>query len=259
MEGCRPRHPRLRARSIDPRRTLFAWGSIGQDPDHWKGAGRFVDLRTLAFALTDRGHTLESACDAFDVPYTKQDVELGRITPDLVAYARDDVNATSRLYFACLDELARHEGVSLDAHRLYSPATIGTQYLAAMGYQRPLEQFTNLTHEELGWTTLPERRRKARRRTVAETPNPDAIGAEVLGWAMSAFYGGRAEARIARAAVAVALVDFTSMYPSVNALLHTRSLLTAERVRVGRRHRSGSVDPVPGRSGRVVPDPGSVA
>jgi hypothetical protein len=227
-----PRHPRLRARAIDPRRTLFAWGSIGEDPDHWKGAGRFVDLRTLAFALTDRGHTLESACTAFGVPYTKQDVELGRLSHDLLHYARDDVEATSRLYFACLDELARHEGVQLDAHRLYSPATIGTQYLVAMGYQRPLEQFTNLTHEELGWTTLPERRRNERRRAVAETPNADVIGTEVLGWAMSAFYGGRAEARIVRAPVPVALVDFTSMYPSVNALLDTRSLLTAERIRV---------------------------
>jgi hypothetical protein len=225
-------HPRLRAKAIDPRRTLFEWGSTGDGDGAWKGRGRFVDLRTLAFALTDRGHTLESACDAFDVPYTKQDVELGRITPDLLAYARDDVKATSQLYFACLDELARHEGVRLDAHRLYSPATIGTQYLIAMGYQRPLEQFTNLTHEELGWTTLPERRRDERRRSIAEASATTATGPEVLGWAMSAFYGGRAEARIVRAPVPVALVDFTSMYPSVNALLDTRSLLTAERIRV---------------------------
>jgi hypothetical protein len=226
------RHPRLRARAIDPRRTLFAWGSIGEDPDHWKGAGRFVDLRTLAFALTDRGHTLESACTAFGVAYTKADVPLGRISPDLLAYAREDVKATADLYFACLDELARHEGVQLDAHRLYSPATIGGRYLEAMGYQRPLEQFTNLTFEQLGWSTLPEKRRAARRQTVREPPNPDAIGADVLGWAMSAFYGGRAEARIVRAPVPVALVDFTSMYPSVNALLDTRSLLTAERTRI---------------------------
>ena len=101
-----------------------------------------------------------------------------------------------------------------------------------MGYQRPLEQFTTLTHEELGWTTLPEKRRDERRRSVMEAPDPDAIGTEVLGWPMSAFYGGRAEARIVRAPVPVALVDFTSMYPSVNALLDTRSLLTAERIRV---------------------------
>src|SRR5207302_13325 len=108
------------------------------------------------FALTDRGHTLESACAAFGVPYTKRETELGRINPDLLAYAREDVQATSRLYFACLEELERHEGIDLQPHRLYSPASIGARYLDAMGYQRPLEKFTNLTHDELGWTHLPK-------------------------------------------------------------------------------------------------------
>jgi hypothetical protein len=226
-----PRHPRLRARAIDPRRTLFEWGSIGEDPHFWKGRGRFVDLRTLAFALTDRGHTLESACKAFDVPYQKRETELGKITDDLLAYAREDVEATARLYLACLEELARHEGIHLDAHRLYSPATIGTRYLEAMGYPRPLEQFTNLTPEQLGWTRGTAA--SGERREAAETtPNGEAITPQLLGHAMSAFYGGRAEARIVRTPVPVALVDFTSMYPSVNALLGTRSLLTAERIHV---------------------------
>ena len=196
-----PRHPRLRAKAIDPRRTLFGWGSIGKDPDFWKGRGRFVDLRTLAFALTDRGHTLESACAAFDVPYVKRDAELGKISPDLLAYAREDVAATAQLYFACLEELARHEGIGLEAHRLYSPATIGARYLDALGYQHPLEQFTNLDHDQLGWTNLPEGRRRERRARVTAAPNPDALTPELLGWAMSAFYGGRAEARIVRAPV----------------------------------------------------------
>jgi hypothetical protein len=226
------RHPRLRAKAIDPRRTLFEWGSIGEDPDYWKGRGRFVDLRTLAFALTDRGHTLESACHAFDVPFHKAKVKHGTITSRLLAYALKDVEATARLYFACLDELARHEGIDLEPHRLYSPATIGARYLDAMGYQRPLEKFTNLDHDQLGWTTLPEARRKQRQRKVATDPNTNAITPELLGWAMSAFYGGRAEARIVRTPVPVALVDFTSMYPSVNALLDTRSILNAAEIAI---------------------------
>jgi hypothetical protein len=48
---------------------------------------------------------------------------------------------------------------------------------------------------------------------------------------MSAFFGGRAEARIVRTPVPVALVDFTSMYPSVNALLGTWRSLCAERLK----------------------------
>ncbi len=47
---------------------------------------------------------------------------------------------------------------------------------------------------------------------------------------MSAFFGGRAEARIVRTPVPVAYVDATSMYPTVNALLGTWSLLTAARL-----------------------------
>jgi hypothetical protein len=31
--------------------------------------GHLLDLRTIAFALTDKGHTLESACEAFGVSY----------------------------------------------------------------------------------------------------------------------------------------------------------------------------------------------
>ena len=42
---------------------------------------------------------------------------------------------------------------------------------------------------------------------------------EVLGYAMNAFFGGRAECRIRRTPLPVVYTDFTSMYPTVNALL----------------------------------------
>jgi len=67
---------RLRLRAIDPRRTLFRWAARGRnDPDPDRGPGRFVDLRTLTFALTDRSHNLESACSAFGDPFEKADVD----------------------------------------------------------------------------------------------------------------------------------------------------------------------------------------
>jgi hypothetical protein len=226
------RHPRLRAKAVDPRRTLIAWGSIGKTPDYWKGRGRFVDLRTLVFALTDKGHSLETACAAFGVPYQKRQVSHGILSPELLSYAQEDVEATANLYFACLDELSRHEGVDLEPHRLFSPATVGARYLDAMGYRRPLEKFTNLDFDQLGWTILPETVRAERRVTVFENPKPDALSPELFGWAMSAFFGGRAEARIVRTPIPVTLVDFTSMYPSVNALLDTRLILAADRVQV---------------------------
>jgi hypothetical protein len=218
---------RLLMKAIDPRRTLFGWGSRKKgDQDEKGAAARFIDLRTLAFALTDRSYTLEGACDAFGDPYKKPDVDYDRITPELIEYALEDVRHTSLLYRNTLAELAKHEGVELAPHRLYSPATVGARYLEAMGVTRPLEKFTRLTDEQLGWDT-----RGRSQRTTAGANDERHVREDVLGFAMSAFYGGRAEARIVRTPVPVVHVDFTSMYPAINELLGTWKLLRAAGVR----------------------------
>ncbi len=195
-------HRRILLNSIDPRRTLFGWGSR-TDPDkpELAGASRFVDLRTLAFALTDRSHTLGSAAAAFGGPFDKPPVSYGVIDEAMLHYAREDVRHTATLYRNCLTELARHKGVELQPQRLYSPAGVGAAYLKAMGVTPPLDKFTDLDPQ-------------------------------ILGWAMSAFYGGRAEARIVRTPVPVVVADFTSMYPALNALLDTWPMITAARLSV---------------------------
>lgn len=195
-------HPRILARAIDPRRTLFGWGSRA-DPDKPEllGQKRFVDLRTLTFALTDRSHTLETACAAFGDPYQKPEVVHGIIDEPMLNYAREDVRHTALLYRNCLTELARHEGVDLQPQALYSPASVGAAYLHAMGLTPPLQKFSDLDPR-------------------------------VLGWSMAAFYGGRAEARIVRTPVPVVVADFTSMYPAQNALLDTWPILTAAQLNV---------------------------
>jgi hypothetical protein len=219
---------RIRARALDPRRTLFEWANrIRNDPDPARGPGGFVDLRTLAFALTDRSLTLEAACKAFGDGYEKRDVDYARLSVKLLDYAREDVAHTALLYRNCLAELARHDGVRLEPNRLYSPATVGTQYLEAFGLRRPLAKFTSLTGRELGWDQ-PGTKHPA---ISDEEPRGD-LDPSLLGHAMSAFYGGRAEARIVRTGLPVVLLDFTSMYPSVNALLGTWPILCAERLLV---------------------------
>jgi hypothetical protein len=132
-ESSRPNHPRLLIRAIDPRRSLFASGSK-TDPDkpQLSGQHRFVDLRTLVFALTDRSHSLESACTAFGDPFEKDDVEYGVINQRMLHYAREDVRHSALLYERRLDELRRHDGVDLRPDRLYSPAGVGAAYLKAM-------------------------------------------------------------------------------------------------------------------------------
>ena len=53
-----------------------------------------------------------------------------------------------------------------------------------------------------------------------------------LGQAMSAYFGGRTECRIRRVPVPVVLVDFLSMYPTVNALMDLWPLFIAERIEI---------------------------
>jgi hypothetical protein len=57
-----------------------------------------------------------------------------------------------------------------------------------------------------------------------------ALDPRILGWAMSAFFGGRAEARLVRTIAPVVPVDATAMYSLVNALLGTWRILTARDV-----------------------------
>ena len=198
----KPGHPRLRMKAIDPRRTLFQWGGLRDGKDDGRGSNaRFLDLHTLAFALTDRNYTLERACTAFGDPFEKAAVDYGVVDDRMLDYALADVRHTAVLYRNCLAELARHPDVELEAHRLYSPATVGAAYLRAMGVQQPLAKYADLDPR-------------------------------VHGWAMCAFYGGRAEARIVRTPVPVVVADFTSMYPAQNALLNTWPLLVAERLAV---------------------------
>jgi len=95
--------PRVRITQIDSKRSRIDVtqpkgrpnGRNGKPVIHRPG---FLDLRTLAFALTDRGHSLRSACDAFNVEQGKGATdEHGTITSDYIAYAHQDVKATGSL------------------------------------------------------------------------------------------------------------------------------------------------------------------
>src|SRR5205807_46134 len=60
------------SRSIADESDLIPEGStIGLPEEDYIFRGHFLDLRTLAFALTDRGYTLQRACEDFDVEHGK--------------------------------------------------------------------------------------------------------------------------------------------------------------------------------------------
>jgi hypothetical protein len=208
--------PRVTLKSIDSKRTLIGFtrprapdavdqipeGSISGRPDPgYTFRGHFLDLRTLAFALTNRSHSLKSACAAFGVEEGKGEAPRhGVITPEYIDYNRRDVAATWALHVKMFEEYARHP-IELPITRAYSPASIGKAYLAAMGIPPVLAR------------------------------QPDFPG-HVLGYAMASYFGGRAEARIRNVAVPVVYVDFLSMYPTVCALMDLWRLLTARRIEV---------------------------
>lgn len=175
--------------------------AIRREYAEWKAyKGRFLDLSTLARALTDRPYSLRSAAKAWGVaPKGEPGGHPGfDYDSDYVKYCLQDVATTGELLGALLDEFHRHP-IPLDADRAFSSASIGKAYLDAMGITPPLER----------WPTFPR---------------------DALGIAQSAFYGGRTSVRIRKAFVPVQYVDFLSDYPTVNALLGNMETLRAAAV-----------------------------
>jgi len=172
----------------------------GKPTTTYSWPGRFLDLRTLAFALTGTSYSLERACADFGVPGKLEPGGHGQITTKYVDYCRQDVTATRELRGALMDEFERHP-IRLDAERAVSPASIAKAYLMAMGITPVLDRFPNF-------------------------PRPE------LGYSMAAFFGGRAECRIRRTPVPVALVDYTSMYPTVSALMDLYPLKIAQDIEI---------------------------
>jgi hypothetical protein len=202
--------PRLLIRSLNSKQHLFRFTDrrVGDPEDYetWESddgerhrtafSGHFLDLRTLAFALSDRSYSLEKACADFGVEHGKQKAEVhGNITPAYIDYNRRDVKATGELLIKLLEEFGRHP-ISLQVTKAFSPASLAKSYQKAMAIDAVLSR------------------------------QPD-FPRDVLGYAMNAFYGGRAECRIRRLALPVVYTDFVSMYPTVNALLGNWAMLTA--------------------------------
>lgn len=198
--------PRIAIRHIDSKRALIGFTS-SNDPDRLNldkesgiFRGHFLDLRTLTFALTDRGHTLKSACDAFGVEHGKAEVsEHGKITSEYIDYCRRDVLATAELAEKLLLEFDRHP-IQLPETSAFSPASIGKAYLRAMGISPVLDRQKSLQ--------------------------------PFVGYAQTAFFGGRTSAHIRKVPVPVVYTDFLSMYPTVNSLMDLWKFVTAEQIKV---------------------------
>jgi hypothetical protein len=194
-----PERPRILVTSQNSKMAFIKLGSI-LHRDEWPFEGRFLDLRTLGWALRNESFSLNRACKAFGVKGKDKHKPSGRVTPKEIKYCRGDVGATARLLNAMKLEFARNP-IGSYPDKVYSPASIAKAYLDAMNIRIPKTHF--------------------------KLPN------KTLGIAMQAYYGGRAECRIRKTKVPVIHTDFTSQYPTVNALLGNWDVLKAKSIRFG--------------------------
>ncbi|MEZ4412421.1 MAG: helix-turn-helix transcriptional regulator [Gemmatimonadales bacterium] len=199
-----PYRPRLLIRHHDSKRARFGWARclnkiVGKGP---KGArskripSLFLDLRTLAFALTDQSHSLASAAKTFRTPHQKTEGDhAARLTATYIDYNRQDLRVTQELLEALRAELDLHE-LDVDPWQVQSPASLAKACLRKMGI------------------------------TPVGT-RAQAVPDWVHGAAMEGYYGGRTECHIIRTSVPVVYTDFLSMYPSVQSLAQLEKWLTA--------------------------------
>jgi hypothetical protein len=191
-----PERPRIVITSQNSKMAFIKLGSI-RHSDEWPKEGRFLDLRTLGWALRNEAYSLKRACKAYRVEGKISHKPTGQVTAKEITYCRGDVGATARLLNAMKCEFDRNPIYS-HPDKVYSPASIAKAYLDAMNIRLPKTHFK--------------------------------VSHKVLGIAMQAYYGGRAECRIRRTKVPVIHTDFTSQYPTVNALLGNWNVLKSSSV-----------------------------
>jgi hypothetical protein len=192
-----PKRPRI---VIDAQNSKMAFVRLGSilHKKEWPKEGRFLDLRTLAWAIHNVSYNLDGACKAFHVRGKVKHEPTGQISAKELEYCRGDVAASHRLLNALMKEFNRNPG-DLHPDKAYSPASIAKAYLKEMCIKKPKQHFRAAN--------------------------------KMLGIAMQSYYGGRAECRIRKTPVPVIHTDFTSQYPTVNALLGNWNVLTSASVR----------------------------
>jgi hypothetical protein len=190
--------PRIQLKPKDSKAAFVRLA--GGDKDQPFRSCRFLDLKTLAWALRNRSFSLKSACAEWKLPGKLDHEPTGRVTEEEIDYCRQDVRASVGLLNVLLNEFKQYPLGTLPPEKAFSAASIAKAFLSTMGVQEPGQKFQ--------------------------------LDDETNGICMQGYYGGRAEIHIRHTPVPVVYTDFLSQYPTVNTLLALWPLLTAEKVRV---------------------------
>lgn len=98
--------PRIQLRPKDSKAAFIRLA--GGDSSQPFRSGRFLDLKTLSWALRNRSFTLESACREFSVVGKLDHAPSGRVTRAEIEYCRQDTRATVALLNALLTEFREY-------------------------------------------------------------------------------------------------------------------------------------------------------
>ncbi|MEX0862676.1 hypothetical protein [Nitrosopumilus sp.] len=190
-------YPRLHLTHVTSTLSFINWSSIWTGTSYF--TGNFLDLRTLCHALTDKKHTLESACHAFNTDFKKfKSQKHGKITDKYIDYCINDVKSTHSLFLNAKKEFDTYE-LDIPITRAFTPATIGKEFLRKIGVLSFFEK------------------------------NPE-FPFELVGKIMSGYIGGRVEDKIRMTPTMVDVLDFLSMYPTVCTLQNLWQFVIAEKI-----------------------------
>ncbi|MEO9307469.1 MAG: DNA polymerase [Nitrososphaera sp.] len=190
-------YPRLYVTHATSTLSFIEWGKV------WPGLksvkGNFVDLRTLLHALTNQKHTLESACKHYNTKHQKQKIKQhGRITPKYIQYCISDVKATHSVFIEAKKDFDSYN-LSVPVTQAYTPASIGKEFLKAMGVKSFLKKNKKFSKD-------------------------------ILGYIMTSYIGGRTEDKIRKIPTKVDVLDFLSMYPTVCKLQDLWRFVIAQKI-----------------------------
>jgi hypothetical protein len=200
-------YPRVAVDPIDSKKSFisFTWEWIPQGGKTKRtkiNESRFLDLRTLLWALFNKAYSLKRACNNEKGPFKGRNLPqkidhkpTGKVTPAEIVYAHQDLRCTTALLNAAKQEFDLHP-IPLDPCKNYSPASTAKAYAEAMKIKKPSQKF--------------------------KVPN------EILGIAMESYMGGRSEAWLRHAEVGISPVDLVSEYPTTCVLLNLWEILTAK-------------------------------
>ena len=191
--------PRVRIKHLSRRASFIEFSGAGQrlprgqrkrDVKAPSRRPAFLDVSTLAAALLSRSFSLRDLADYLKTPHRKLGTEdHGKaLTSEYLDYALQDVQVTWECFVELRSRYAAHGLKRTPIDRILSEASIGKAYLREMGI-RP-------------WREV----------------QPDFPPA-LIGKIMGTYFGGRTEVHLRRVVTQVLYCDFTSMYPTVSALM----------------------------------------